>query len=274
MTHSSPSRTARVLMPATSEPASGSVMPRQRIFSPLIAGTSHSCFCSSVPNSEDRRHGHVGLDRDAHRQAAGVRVAISSPRTSARSSRRPAPPYSSGLSRPRKPSSPMRGKTESGKVVSSHSSACGASSLRTKRADRLPELLVLIGEDEVLAARAEVGLEDVGRGRCRWPAAKSKQGLPISTCDMATGDCRPWHPQVRRASAHQLGARVGAGHALEAEAPVERVAWRRPARRRSRPTWSASSRWRWRGCPRAGRDRATAMVGLERGRGDVVAPSA
>ena len=50
MTNSSPSRTARVLMPATSEPASGSVIPRHRIFSPLMAGTIHSCFCSSVPN--------------------------------------------------------------------------------------------------------------------------------------------------------------------------------------------------------------------------------
>ena len=50
MTHSSPSRTARVLMPDTSEPASGSVIPRHEIFSPLIAGTRYSCFCSSVPN--------------------------------------------------------------------------------------------------------------------------------------------------------------------------------------------------------------------------------
>ena len=50
MTHSSPSRTARVLIPATSEPASGSVMPRQEIFSPRIAGTRYSCFCSSEPN--------------------------------------------------------------------------------------------------------------------------------------------------------------------------------------------------------------------------------
>ena len=76
MTHSpaASSRTARVLMPATSEPASGSVMPRQRIFSPAIAGTTHSCFCSSVPNGEDRRHRHVGVDRDAHRQAARLRV--------------------------------------------------------------------------------------------------------------------------------------------------------------------------------------------------------
>ena len=51
MTYSSPSRTARVLMPATSDPASGSVIPRARIASPRIAGTSHSCFCSSLPKA-------------------------------------------------------------------------------------------------------------------------------------------------------------------------------------------------------------------------------
>ncbi len=49
MTYSSPSFTARVLMPETSEPASGSVMPRQEIFVPLMEGTRYSCFCSSVP---------------------------------------------------------------------------------------------------------------------------------------------------------------------------------------------------------------------------------
>ncbi len=38
MTNSSPSRIALVRMPATSEPAPGSVIPRQPIFSPLIAG--------------------------------------------------------------------------------------------------------------------------------------------------------------------------------------------------------------------------------------------
>src|SRR6202020_2236918 len=44
----------------------------------------------------------------------------------------PSPPSSSGLSRPRKPSSPIRRKTESGNVVCSHSSAWGASSFTAK----------------------------------------------------------------------------------------------------------------------------------------------
>ena len=43
-------RSARVRMLAMSLPASGSVMPSAAIFSPLIAGTSYRCFCSSVPH--------------------------------------------------------------------------------------------------------------------------------------------------------------------------------------------------------------------------------
>ena len=39
ITYSSPSRIALVRIPATSEPAPGSVIPRQPIFSPLIPGT-------------------------------------------------------------------------------------------------------------------------------------------------------------------------------------------------------------------------------------------
>ena len=50
MTYSSPSRIAVVRMPATSEPAPGSVIPRQPIRSPLIPGTRKRCFCSSVPS--------------------------------------------------------------------------------------------------------------------------------------------------------------------------------------------------------------------------------
>src|SRR5947209_18420705 len=47
ITYSSPFLTARVLIPATSDPASGSVIPMHRIALPWIAGTTHSCFCSS-----------------------------------------------------------------------------------------------------------------------------------------------------------------------------------------------------------------------------------
>ena len=51
MTYSSPSLTATVLAPATSEPASGSVKPKQPILLPSASGRSHFSFCSGVANS-------------------------------------------------------------------------------------------------------------------------------------------------------------------------------------------------------------------------------
>ncbi len=50
ITYSSPSRIAVVRMPATSEPAPGSVIPRQPIFSPFRPGSRYLRFCSSVPS--------------------------------------------------------------------------------------------------------------------------------------------------------------------------------------------------------------------------------
>jgi hypothetical protein len=50
MIQSSPSRFAYVSMLATSEPAPGSVIPRQAIFSPRTAVVRYRSFCSGVPN--------------------------------------------------------------------------------------------------------------------------------------------------------------------------------------------------------------------------------
>ena len=41
---------AVVSIAATSEPAAGSVRPKQPSFSPLAIGTRYRCFCSSDPN--------------------------------------------------------------------------------------------------------------------------------------------------------------------------------------------------------------------------------
>src|SRR6266567_624609 len=46
---SSPSRTARVRMPAGFDPKSGSVSPKQPIASPAASRGSHCCFCCSEP---------------------------------------------------------------------------------------------------------------------------------------------------------------------------------------------------------------------------------
>ena len=48
-TQSPPSRRAKVVMPPGSDPAVGSVSPKQPIASPVAIAGSHSCFCSSEP---------------------------------------------------------------------------------------------------------------------------------------------------------------------------------------------------------------------------------
>jgi hypothetical protein len=50
MRHPPSTLRAIVLIAATSEPASGSLIPRQKIFSPEMAGTRYLRFCSSEPN--------------------------------------------------------------------------------------------------------------------------------------------------------------------------------------------------------------------------------
>ena len=53
MTHSSPSRSARVFRPARSEPASGSLKSWHHLCSPVRIGKRNRCFCSSVAQSNN-----------------------------------------------------------------------------------------------------------------------------------------------------------------------------------------------------------------------------
>lgn len=50
ITHSSPSRAARVVVPPASDPVPGSVSPNPASASPLSSLGSHCSFCASVPN--------------------------------------------------------------------------------------------------------------------------------------------------------------------------------------------------------------------------------
>ena len=49
---SSPSRRARVRIPAGFEPKSGSVRPKHPIASPAAIRGSHACFCCSLPHRQ------------------------------------------------------------------------------------------------------------------------------------------------------------------------------------------------------------------------------
>ena len=156
-------------MPATSEPASGSVMPRQEIFSPWIDGHQVVLLLLLGAEQVHGRGGHVGVHRHAHREAAGVgarhllgqhEVAVVVAALAA----------------------VLLGVGEAEEAELAHAAEDGVGEgvllplgrvrrelLRHERADRLAQLVVLLVEDEVLAASLEVrGLEHVvGGGHVR-----------------------------------------------------------------------------------------------------------
>ena len=61
---------ARVVIPAGSEPRSGSVRPKQPTHSPEASFGKYFCRCASVPNAMDRMHHQTGLH--AHRRAVAA----------------------------------------------------------------------------------------------------------------------------------------------------------------------------------------------------------
>ncbi len=125
---------------------------------------------------EDRRHRHVRVDGDAHRQAAGLRVRD----LLGEHERRVVVAALSAVG---------LGLVEAEKAELAHAMEDRVRERRLlplvgvrrelllrERADRLAQLLVLVGEDEVLLLRGEVGLDDrrggghgvVGSLVCRW----------------------------------------------------------------------------------------------------------
>ena len=93
-------------MAATSEPAAGSVRPKQPSFSPFACGTSQRCFCSSVPCLSSDRELRPTCTEMRVRNAASPR-SISSQMSASDTKSSAAPPYSAGIGAPRMPSSAM-----------------------------------------------------------------------------------------------------------------------------------------------------------------------
>ena len=128
MTHSSPSRTARVRIPATSLPASGSVTAMDVTTSPRMAGSRYRAFRASLPY-----RCNAGVDMDIWTAIAiGTPPQLIRPSSSAAMSVKEwsaaMPPYASSYSRPNSPTAPSLGKRSwAGKIrAASHASTCGS----------------------------------------------------------------------------------------------------------------------------------------------------
>ena len=160
MTYSSPSRTAVVLMPATSEPAPGSVMPRQPIGVAGDRGHEVALLLLLVAEQVDRRGDHVRVDGEAHVEAAAPRVAH---RLGPHQRVEVVAALAAVLLRVAEAeeaevAGPLQERV--GPVVLLVLEAVGVDLLLHPRLHRLAQLLVLVGEDEVLARSAVVGLDD------------------------------------------------------------------------------------------------------------------
>src|SRR5215469_14009608 len=129
----SPARTARVATAAMSEPVPGSVMPSAHTVSPAMIPGRYARFCASVPKRVSHGEDMSVCTRTENATPPDRHRAISSPRTMLERKSPPAPPYSAGNSRPRRPSAPSRRQKAFGtRPASSHPSISGTTSLSTK----------------------------------------------------------------------------------------------------------------------------------------------
>mmetsp|Transcript_15033 Transcript_15033/g.33619 ORF Transcript_15033/g.33619 Transcript_15033/m.33619 type:complete len:253 (+) Transcript_15033:752-1510(+) len=131
-THSSPSSRAVVLAAAASEPLPGSERPKQPSFCPEANGTSHCCFCCSVPYRSKGSQYRLLLTDMMTPDEAQPREISSIAMAYARESI-PVPPYSSGTAIPINPRSAIWAICSAGKRCSrSNSPATGRSCASAK----------------------------------------------------------------------------------------------------------------------------------------------
>ena len=134
----------------------------------MIAGSAHSLLLLLGSEREDRGHRHVGLDSDPHPQPAAVRVDHLLGEDQRGVVVAALAAVLLGLVESEEPELAHPLEHPIGKRRLLPLLGVGLELLDHKAADRFAQLLVLVGEDEVLALGGEVGLEDVGGGHSRF----------------------------------------------------------------------------------------------------------
>ena len=183
MTHSSPSRTARVVAAATSEPASGSVKPSTMMISPASAFGMICLLLVGADRPQDRGH------HDRRADAVGGRVADAQllvQRQHLERDRGPARPSSTGqpgASQPCSASALVKPSSLETPVRYMRSSSSGGHVLVEELADLGAELLGLVTQSEV-------------HHRATPPAPTGRQ--PAASAVATVGD-----PPVGAAGVHQ-----------------------------------------------------------------------
>ena len=179
ITYSSPSRIAVVRMPATSEPAPGSVIPSEPIFVALDPGHEVALLLLLGAEQVDRGQDHVGLHGEAHVGAARARVAhaLGANQRVEVVAALPAVLLGEAEAEVAEVAGPLHDLVRPKRLLPLV--AVGVELLQDPGLHRLAQVLVLVGEDEVLAGAVVIGLDDPGAplvwadGRLsRWPPGR------------------------------------------------------------------------------------------------------
>ncbi len=156
-------------MPATSEPASGSVIPRQPIFSPCDRRRQVALLQLLGAEQLDRRQDHVGVDDEAHVEAAraGVAHALGADQRVVVVAALAAVLLREAEAEEAELAGALQHLARPGGLLPLV--AVGPELLLHPGLHRLAQVFVLLREDHVLALGGVVGLDDVGavgrRGR-------------------------------------------------------------------------------------------------------------
>src|SRR5947199_3182465 len=153
---------AVVRIAATSEPAPGSVSPKQASFSPFACGTSQRCFCSSVAYLSSDSELRPTWTETSVRKAASPR-SISSHESASATKSSPAPPYSSGMTIPSSPSSAIP-------LITARSSRCAMSlSIALGSTRSLPNVLTVSWMSRCSSVSSKSTGQVYGRARALGP---------------------------------------------------------------------------------------------------------
>ena len=164
ITYSSPSLTARVLIPDTSEPGVG--LGDAQAQDRLAADRRRHPLALLLLGAErqDRRHRHVGLHGHAHRQAAGIGVGHLLRQDERAVIVAALPAVLLGLVETQEPQLAHAREHRVGERRLLPLLGVRRELFDGEAADRLAQLFVLVGEDDVFAPGLEIGLQDRALG--------------------------------------------------------------------------------------------------------------
>ena len=191
---------ATVFMLATSDPLSGSVIPKKPIWVPATHPGMNFCFCASVPNFATVSAGPRFCKLNGSRQDADTLAICSAIKTDSMNPK-PVPPSSSGTPHEKKPNSPILATRSSrNSWFFSSSTSVGAMSFRANsRAVSWTSFCSSVSSKIIYASSCAVttALKGLATGSAVTTALKGLAATQVIRSWRAGRPRRPGRPHLR-----------------------------------------------------------------------------